>query len=196
MHCALKMGKKLMEEEKRVNEEEADRLLKESHEPDYTKRPDEEELLALEKQKRELVESKHRICTLELELQDAQRKMHEIEMNSASLETKYQMFLFHQAEEYKNLRSAQHGAKEEVVRMQMEWKCQLSSLEKELQAMARAASGYHKVLAENRALYNEVQDLKGVSTCQDLVQGVLRLVSIQTFHTNLQDNMSVRIALL
>jgi kinesin family protein C2/C3 len=33
----------------------------------------------------------------------------------------------------------------------------------ELQEMARAASGYHKVLAENRALYNEVQDLKGVS---------------------------------
>jgi len=27
--------------------------------------------------------------------------------------------------------------------------------------MARAASGYHKVLAENRMLYNEVQDLKG-----------------------------------
>jgi hypothetical protein len=27
--------------------------------------------------------------------------------------------------------------------------------------MARAASGYHKVLAENRVLYNEVQDLKG-----------------------------------
>ncbi len=101
MHCALKMGKKLMEEEKRVNEEEADRLLKESHEPDCMMRPDEEELLALEKQKRELVESKHRICTLELQLQDAQRKMHEIEMNSASLETKYQMFLFHQAEEYK-----------------------------------------------------------------------------------------------
>ena len=29
--------------------------------------------------------------------------------------------------------------------------------------MARAASGYHKVLAENRVLYNEVQDLKGAS---------------------------------
>jgi kinesin family protein C2/C3 len=27
--------------------------------------------------------------------------------------------------------------------------------------MARAAAGYHKVLAENRQLYNEVQDLKG-----------------------------------
>ena len=34
--------------------------------------------------------------------------------------------------------------------------------EKHLQGMARAASGYHKVLAENRILYNEVQDLKGV----------------------------------
>ncbi len=85
-----------------MNEEEADRLLKESHEPDYMKHPDEEEFLVLEKQKRELeVESKHRICTLELQLQDAQRKMREIEMNTASLETKYQMFLFHQAEEYK-----------------------------------------------------------------------------------------------
>lgn len=34
--------------------------------------------------------------------------------------------------------------------------------EKHLQGMARAASGYHKVLAENRILYNEVQDLKGI----------------------------------
>ena len=27
--------------------------------------------------------------------------------------------------------------------------------------LAQAASGYHKVLEENRELYNEVQDLKG-----------------------------------
>lgn len=27
--------------------------------------------------------------------------------------------------------------------------------------LAQAASGYHKVLEENRKLYNEVQDLKG-----------------------------------
>jgi hypothetical protein len=110
---------------------------------------------------------------------------------------------------WQNLRWAQYSAKEDVLRMQMEWKTQLSTLGKftqevvtwesnlcmlilmmflvimlfcmpffmcwthyqvliffvgnELQEMARAASGYHKVLAENRALYNEVQDLKGVS---------------------------------
>lgn len=33
--------------------------------------------------------------------------------------------------------------------------------EEELQTLIAAASGYHKVLAENRQLYNEVQDLKG-----------------------------------
>jgi len=30
-----------------------------------------------------------------------------------------------------------------------------------MHGLAQAASGYHKVLEENRRLYNEVQDLKG-----------------------------------
>ena len=29
-------------------------------------------------------------------------------------------------------------------------------------SLAHAASGYHKVLEENRKLYNQVQDLKGI----------------------------------
>lgn len=33
--------------------------------------------------------------------------------------------------------------------------------EGQLQGLIQAASGYHNVLAENRRLYNEVQDLKG-----------------------------------
>lgn len=32
---------------------------------------------------------------------------------------------------------------------------------KHMQILAHAASGYHKVLEENRKLYNHVQDLKG-----------------------------------
>lgn len=31
-----------------------------------------------------------------------------------------------------------------------------------IHGLAHAASGYHKVLEENRRLYNEVQDLKGI----------------------------------
>jgi kinesin family protein C2/C3 len=34
-------------------------------------------------------------------------------------------------------------------------------LEGQLQGLVHAASGYHQVLADNRQLYNEVQDLKG-----------------------------------
>ena len=34
-------------------------------------------------------------------------------------------------------------------------------LEDRLQGLVHAASGYHQVLAANRQLYNEVQDLKG-----------------------------------
>ena len=33
-----------------------------------------------------------------------------------------------------------------------------------IHGLAHAASGYHRVLEENRKLYNEVQDLKGNNT--------------------------------
>ncbi len=109
-----------MQEENRLKEEEVERLMKESEEKqmavqvlknelEYIKRLDEEHLLRLEKQKREIeVESKERIRTLELQLQDTQKKMHEIEMNSASelsilrlKDAKRQEFLSHHAQEYK-----------------------------------------------------------------------------------------------
>lgn len=37
----------------------------------------------------------------------------------------------------------------------------LPVLVKHLNSLAQSASGYHKVLAENRKLYNQVQDIKG-----------------------------------
>jgi hypothetical protein len=145
--CVLKMEKKQLEEEKRVKDEELDRLLKESDEKqmavqvlknelDYIKHLDEEQLLRLEKEKREIeVESKERVRTLELQLQDAQKKMREIEVNLAReisglqvKDVKCQKVLCHQAQEYKNLRCAQYTAKEEVLQMQVEWKNQLSTL--------------------------------------------------------------------
>lgn len=35
-----------------------------------------------------------------------------------------------------------------------------------LKGLANAAENYHSVLAENRRLYNEVQDLKGTLLCE------------------------------
>ncbi|KAG1338750.1 kinesin-like protein KIN-14F [Cocos nucifera] len=45
--------------------------------------------------------------------------------------------------------------------MQMKYSEEFSKLGKHLLSLAHAASGYHKVLEENRKLYNQVQDLKG-----------------------------------
>nr|XP_019710231.1 kinesin-like protein KIN-14F isoform X3 [Elaeis guineensis] len=45
--------------------------------------------------------------------------------------------------------------------MQIKYSEEFSKLGKHLLSLAHAASGYHKVLEENRKLYNQVQDLKG-----------------------------------
>ncbi|KAG6787081.1 hypothetical protein POTOM_008709 [Populus tomentosa] len=45
--------------------------------------------------------------------------------------------------------------------MQMKFHEEFNSLGMHIHGLAHAASGYHKVLEENRKLYNQVQDLKG-----------------------------------
>lgn len=45
--------------------------------------------------------------------------------------------------------------------LQREYQKDMINLSKHLRSLAAAASGYHKVLEENRKLYNQVQDLKG-----------------------------------
>jgi kinesin family protein C2/C3 len=45
--------------------------------------------------------------------------------------------------------------------LQKEYHKDMINLSKHLHSLAAAASGYHKVLEENRKLYNQVQDLKG-----------------------------------
>lgn len=37
--------------------------------------------------------------------------------------------------------------------------------------LSNAASGYHKVLEENRKLYNQIQDLKGIILCIEGAEG-------------------------
>lgn len=45
---------------------------------------------------------------------------------------------------------------------------------KHLFVITHAASSYHKVLEENRKLYNQVQDLKGSPSSKDLVFHVIK----------------------
>ncbi|KAL5135922.1 Kinesin-like protein KIN-14G [Glycine soja] len=59
------------------------------------------------------------------------------------------------------LKSIVHQTKLGMQFMQNEHQKEIINLSKHLHSLASAASGYHKVLDENRKLYNLVQDLKG-----------------------------------
>lgn len=58
-----------------------------------------------------------------------------------------------------------HQTKSGMQFLQKEYQKDMINLNKHLYSLAAAASGYHKVLEENRKLYNQVQDLKGKLSC-------------------------------
>ncbi|XP_021742627.1 kinesin-like protein KIN-14I [Chenopodium quinoa] len=60
-----------------------------------------------------------------------------------------------------DLKQIVHTTKESMRLLQMRYHEEFSNLGKHLQSLTHAASGYQRVLQENRKLYNLVQDLKG-----------------------------------
>ncbi|KAG0554671.1 hypothetical protein KC19_12G109900 [Ceratodon purpureus] len=139
------------------------------HQIDNNKQPDDKRLLHFGDAKKDMeVESKELVLSLQSQLTDSYKKMQEMEYQSNRLKAtlrekddKWQKSLSRLLKGTQDLRWAQLDAKEEILRLQFDWKDQLKNFGEELQTLVAAASGYHKVLAENRQLYNEVQDLKG-----------------------------------
>lgn len=74
---------------------------------------------------------------------------------------KQQMLVEKQQRDVQELKYTLHTTKEGMQYMQMKYLEDFNNLGKHLDGLAHAASGYHKVLDENRKLYNQVQDLKG-----------------------------------
>ncbi|KAK1317036.1 Kinesin-4 [Acorus calamus] len=74
---------------------------------------------------------------------------------------KQHKLLEQQERDIQELKNVVHTAKAGVHFMQMKFSEDLCNLGKHLHGLANAASGYHRVLEENRKLYNQVQDLKG-----------------------------------
>ncbi|KAK2979716.1 hypothetical protein RJ640_004905 [Escallonia rubra] len=66
-----------------------------------------------------------------------------------------------QQKQLEELKSFFHGMKREVQQAQSTWEQELKRLEHHTKGLEVASSAYHKVLEENRLLYNQVQDLKG-----------------------------------
>ncbi|XP_039048042.1 kinesin-like protein KIN-14I isoform X2 [Hibiscus syriacus] len=74
---------------------------------------------------------------------------------------KQQMIFDQQQRDIQELKHAISSTKGGMQFIQMKFHEEFNSLGMHIHGLAHAASGYHRVLEENRKLYNQVQDLKG-----------------------------------
>ncbi|XP_061350284.1 kinesin-like protein KIN-14I [Gastrolobium bilobum] len=74
---------------------------------------------------------------------------------------KHKMLFDQQQRDIQELKHTIHITKAGMQFMQMKFHEEFSNLGTHIHGLAHAASGYHRVLEENRKLYNQVQDLKG-----------------------------------
>ncbi|KAL8207931.1 hypothetical protein R6Q57_007343 [Mikania cordata] len=92
---------------------------------------------------------------------------------------RYQMFLDIHERDIKELKHTLLTTKSDFQFMQMKFHEEIQNLGLHVHGLTTAASGYHRVLEENRKLYNQVQDLKGDinSLLYDPLLNVTKLVS-------------------
>ncbi|KAL0905558.1 hypothetical protein M5K25_023988 [Dendrobium thyrsiflorum] len=109
-----------------------------------------------------------RIKEVELLLSASTKRINELEAFSESKfqswnqkENVFYNFVSSQLQSVKGLRMSSESIRLEVVNSQRHWREEISSMGVRLKGLADAAENYHTVLAENRKLYNEVQELKG-----------------------------------
>ncbi|KAL3625998.1 Kinesin-like protein KIN-14I [Castilleja foliolosa] len=76
-------------------------------------------------------------------------------------ELKQQLIVDQQQKDIKVLKQNLSTAKAGMQFMQMKFHEEMHNIGLHINGLAHAASGYHRVLDENRRLYNQVQDLKG-----------------------------------
>ncbi|GAV83866.1 Kinesin domain-containing protein/CH domain-containing protein [Cephalotus follicularis] len=118
-----------------------------------------------EKTKAELVK---KVKDLECLLVKSGEKVKELESFSESKyrrwkkkERAYRSLVDYQCGVLQDLREAFESIKHEVLKTKRSYSEELKYLGVKLKGLVDAAENYHVVLAENRKLYNEVQDLKG-----------------------------------
>ncbi|KAK7318229.1 hypothetical protein RJT34_02928 [Clitoria ternatea] len=136
---------------------------------EIAKRTYEEHVSQLELQATESkAEYEKRIEELKRHLADARKQVKEMEAFSESRflkwknkEHTYQTYVNYQCGAFKELRAAMKSVKDDVIKTKRSYLEDFKYFGIKLKGLAEAAENYHVVLAENRKLYNEVQDLKG-----------------------------------
>ncbi|XP_077218072.1 P-loop nucleoside triphosphate hydrolases superfamily protein with CH (Calponin Homology) domain-containing protein [Tasmannia lanceolata] len=169
-----------MEEMKKLVEQDVVRLMKEKetsdlassklkNELEITKRTNEEHCMLLGTESIEAkLKLEERLKEVEYLLAGSLKKNKQLEAFSESKveswnnkEKRYQNFISFQFQALRELRVASASIKKEILNAERSWPEEFNRLGQQLKGLADAAENYHAVLAENRKLYNEVQDLKG-----------------------------------
>lgn len=109
-----------------------------------------------------------RISEVEFLLLASTKRINELEVFS---ESKFQSwnkkknvlhdFISFQVPSVKSLRVLSDSIKVQFIKSQTKWREEMNNMGVKLKGLVDAAENYHTVLAENRKLYNEVQELKG-----------------------------------
>ncbi|KAL9438254.1 hypothetical protein AB3S75_024014 [Citrus x aurantiifolia] len=176
----IKTEKSKLEEKKKLEDDDVAKLMKEKdqqmlenlalkRELEMAKKTYELRCLQMETEYKGAKSGfEERIKELEHLLQVSRNKVRELEANSDSKyqrwsrkESIYQSFMDLQHGALRELRFSSDSIKQEISKAQQSHADDLYCLGVRLKALAGAAENYHAVLAENRRLFNEVQDLKG-----------------------------------
>ncbi|XP_075641813.1 kinesin-like protein KIN-14J isoform X2 [Castanea sativa] len=144
-------------------------IMKLKQELEVAKRTHEDHCVQLETTAKEAkVELENQLKEYECLLSDSRKKVEELEKFSESKlrrlkkkERTYKSFIDNHFGALQESRATLESIKHEVLKTKRGYAEEFRYLGSKLEGLADAAQNYHAVLAENRRLYNEVQDLKG-----------------------------------
>lgn len=176
----IKLEKMRIDEKRKVEEQDVIRLMRQKdhyeiemsllkQELELSKKTYEKNCSQLEKQALETkADLENKLMELQSLLNDSRKKVKELESFSESKflrwrrkEYGYKHFIDSHAGSLQELRTVSDSIKKEVLKTKKFYREEINRFGWELKGLVDAAQNYHSVLAENRKLYNEVQDLKG-----------------------------------
>ncbi|CAO2178307.1 unnamed protein product, partial [Urochloa humidicola] len=176
----IEVEKSKIDEKRKLGEQDMVRLMREKENAENTIASLQQEiqiLSGMHEQYRERTETEARqmeehlttrIKEAEFLLMQSEKKVEEIE-SASQLKSQlwsrkaniFQSFMDNQKMSIKDIRISSQSIKQEMFALQIKWRDEISNIGNDLKGLVDAADNYHKVLAENQKLFNEVQELKG-----------------------------------
>ncbi|KAL6616052.1 hypothetical protein ACP70R_038322 [Stipagrostis hirtigluma subsp. patula] len=176
----VQVEKTKIDEKRKLSEQDMVRLMRDKENADATiaalqqeiqhmNRIHEEYRQQMETKTRQMEEHlATRVKEAEFLLMQSKKKVEEIEAASqlksqlwSKKATIFQGFMDSQKLYIKDIRISSQSIKQEMFALQMKWRDEISNIGQDLKGLVDAAGNYHRVLAENQKLFNEVQELKG-----------------------------------